>query len=468
MTARVLLADLPTFPRGVVSLSLPVVAACLRPRFECRLLDLNFHAREGWEDLIARRAPLAMIGFKVSAQGLPAAIEATAAARRAAPGARIVWGGELPTLLPDACLAHADAVVKGRFEPVAAGFAADLEAGALKRVYESPRGAAYDTPVPALDLVEDPGRYLGFMGLPLETSLGCVQGCTFCMVHSVQPEVALPSASRVDRDLAAHPREFVNVVDYNLANDRAHLLSVAAALGRSSAAGWMGELCLADLDDAETLEALARSRCRAVYCGLESVSAASLKTVAKRQNRVDDYLRIIRRAQKAGVEVGTGFIVGLEGSDPGAFADFCDEAGILYLKLTTLTFNPGTKVRAVMASQGTFLSDAPEAQDGVRVSYVPRGATREGLLQGARALIRRFYSPSSLWRRSRHLSDPARRAQFVLFSRLYGAAYRDWLDADLLDPEGRALEVLLSRPWSKGAGTAAFETALSVLRRATA
>lgn len=468
MTPRVLLADLPTFPRGVVSLSLPVVAACLRPRFECRLLDLNFHARGDWERLIAACAPLSLVGFKVSAQGLPAAREATAAARRAAPGARIVWGGELATLLPEACLAHADAVVRGRFEPVAREFAGDLAAGALKRVYEAPRGAAYETPVPALELIEAPERYLGFMGLPLETSLGCVQGCTFCMVHSAQPEIALPPAWRVDRDLAAHPREFVNVVDYNLGNDRAHLLEVASALGRSSAAGWMGELCLESLDDGETLAALARSRCRAVYCGLESVSAASLKTVAKRQNRVGDYLRVIRRAQDAGVEVGTGFIVGLEGSDPAAFADFCDEAGVLYLKLTTLTFNPGTKVRAAMAAQGTFLSDAPEVQDGVRASFVPRGATREGLLDGARALIRRFYSPASLWRRSRHVSGAARRAEFMLFSRLYGEAYREWLEADLLDPRGGALDALLSRPWAKGARTSALEAALGVLRRAAA
>lgn len=468
MTPRVLLADLPTFPRGVVSLSLPVVAACLRPRFDCVLLDLNFHPRGDWEKLVAARAPLALVGFKVSAQGLPAAREATAAARRAAPGAMIVWGGELPTLLPEACLEHADAVVRGRFEPVARELADDLERGSLKRVYAAAAGARFETPVPALDLIAAPERYLGFMGLPLETSLGCVQGCSFCMVHSVQPEVELTPAGRVERDLAALPREFVNVVDYNLGNDRAHLLAVAGALGRSSAAGWMGELCLENLDDEETLAALSRSRCRAVYCGLESVSAPALKTVAKRQNRVADYLRVVRRAQAAGIEVGSGYIVGLEGSDPAAFADFCDEAGILYLKLTTLTFNPGTKARASMAAQGTYLSEAPEFQDGVRVSFLPRGATREGLLEGARTLIRRFYSPASLWRRSRHVAGPARRAEFVLFSRLYGEVYREWLEADLLDPGGGALERLLSRPWSKGAVTAACETALGVLRRATA
>jgi radical SAM superfamily enzyme YgiQ (UPF0313 family) len=465
---RVLLADLPTFPRGLVSLSLPVVAACLRPRFECRLLDLNFTARDEWASLLAGSAPLDMIGFKVSAQGLPAAREATAAARRAVPGARIVWGGELPTLLPEACLAHADAVVRGRFEPVAREFADDLDRGDLRRIYEAPMGATFETPVPALDLISFPGRYLSFMGAPLETSHGCVHGCTFCMVHSVQPQVLLTPAGRVERDLAAHPREFVHVVDYNLANDREHLIAVAAALGRSPATGWMAELCLENLDDARTLEALSRSRCRAVYCGLESVSTAALKTVAKRQNRTADYLRVIRLAQQAGVEVASGYIVGLEGSDPAAFADFCDEAGILYLKLTTLTFNPGTKVRAAMAAQGTFLSEAPEVHDGVRVSFLPRGATREGLLEEARALIKHFYSPASLWRRSRHIANPARRAEFVLFSRLYGEVYREWLKADLLDPDGGALDDLLSRPWAKGAGTAACETALGLLRRATA
>ena len=40
-SSSVLLVDLPTFPKGVVSLSLPIVASCLKEHFIVNYIDLN-------------------------------------------------------------------------------------------------------------------------------------------------------------------------------------------------------------------------------------------------------------------------------------------------------------------------------------------------------------------------------------------------------------------------------------------
>lgn len=450
-------------------LSLPLVASCLRPWFSVKLLDLNLHEAADYESVLERAAPYDLLGFRVCAQNFPIARRLSAELKRRHPSAWIIWGGELPTLMPQLCLESADAVVRGRFEPHAAALARDVEGSRSTRVYEK-ADLAVASPFPAFDLVESPGSYFDFMGVPMETSLGCVHGCAFCLVHSTQEHLNYRSSEQLSRELSDYPRDFVNVVDFNLGNDRKHLIALASVMKDSAVGGWMGELCLESLDDDEILDALAESRCRSVYCGLESLIPGGLKSVAKTQNLGKDYVRIIRKAQRRGIEVACGFILGLEGTTRQSFddfVDFCEEAGILYLKLTTLTFNPGTKVQASMESQGRYLTRDLSRFDGIRLSFLPRGVDADVVREGARRIIERFYSPVSHWRRSAHLSgSPRKRAEFALFSHCYGQAYRPWLEHDLLDPEGTGVDRLLAEPLRKSASLAICERALSVLRRA--
>lgn len=465
MTPGALLVDPPRFPRGVLSLSLPTVAACLRPAFAPRLLDLDFEARADWETLLAAGPAPALIGLKVSAQNLRESEEVSRLVRKVRPEAALVWGGELPTLRPDLARGFADCALRGRFEGLAPGFVADALAGRLKPVYEAPDASA-PAPLPALDLIEDPGRYVSFLGSPLEASLGCSEHCSFCMVHSMQPSPADATVARLRADLDRRGRGFLTVIDYNLGDRRERLLAAAREIGASAAAGWTCEACLRSLDDGEVLAALAAARCRVVYCGLESVSPAALRSVAKTQNAVAEYRRVIRRAQDAGVEVASGFILGLAGDGPdaaSAFADFAEEAGLAYVKLTYLTFNPGTKVLAAMSERGTVLTEDPSAYDGLRPTWLPPGVSSEDLRAQAAELVSRIYSWGSAWRRSRHLAaDPLRRAEFVLLSRCFGQAYRDWVRLGALESDSPRL---LDAPWRRPAGLAAAEAALSSVRR---
>lgn len=470
MKPGAVLFDLPTFPQGVLSLSLPMVAACLRPSFTVRIIDLNMHPRRKWDTLLRSLDKPRLIGLKVSAQSLESAIFITAIARKAQPRAKILWGGELPTLMPALCEKHADAIIKGRIEPVASTLARDLKKGNLKRHYE---GGTWktpgDSPVPALDLIERPSAYLQFMGSPLESSQGCGQSCTFCMVHAMQRRIETGDRSRIERDLAANPREFINVVDYNLGNDKGHLISLAGAIKDSSAVGWMGESCIEALDDDDVLRALSESRCRIVYCGLESVSTHSLRSVAKTQNIVENYKRIIRKVQARGIQVATGFILGLSGTTQDSFTDFldfCDEAGVIYLKLTYLIYNPGTKVNASMRSLGSYVSEEIPDFDGNHLTYLPEDVSGDEVFAGAKEMVKRFYSRRSAWTRSKHLvSKPGQRAEFLLTSYCFGDVYRQWLAYNTIQPGGGRFKDLLARPMRKSVPLRFAERLLTGLRR---
>ncbi len=97
---------------------------------------------------------------------------------RIAPNAR-GWGGELPSLLPDLCLEHADVVFGGLFEPIADAFIHDPANRGLQRkiLRENTEGQ-----VPAnidFSLLPQPENYFSFIGYPLETSRGCTENCIF-------------------------------------------------------------------------------------------------------------------------------------------------------------------------------------------------------------------------------------------------------------------------------------------------
>ena len=56
---------------------------------------------------------------------------------------------------------------------------------------------------------------------------------------------------------------------------------------------------MASVRDDEVLELAARSGCKALFLGLESVSQASLAGAAKSHNRVSEYKRLLQRFHAA-------------------------------------------------------------------------------------------------------------------------------------------------------------------------
>jgi radical SAM superfamily enzyme YgiQ (UPF0313 family) len=454
LSKKILLIDLPTFPKGIIGLSLPTVAACLQPHFTVEIIDLNIDILEKTPQY-RTLGQFTLCGLKVCSQNVHIAIELTANIRKRSSSIKILWGGELPTLLPDLAGRHADCVVKGQFEPVVRQLVEDLQSDRLKSAYSSNLAArSTDILQPALDLL-DIKRYLSYPGIPLETSRGCDKYCSFCMVHHMQKDALCKSADALQEELIRYRHQFVNVIDYNLGMFRNHTLMIADLLKQAEVLGWTAEMCLESLDDDEILTALQKSRCKIIYCGLESLETKALKSIAKSStNKVENYKRIIRKAQSYDIQISGGFILGLPGTNSQTFRDmleFFTEMNLIYAKLTFLIFNPGTKVQDTMRHKGRYLTQDIHKYDGHHLTYLPNDVLAEDVYQGAETFIREFYSLSSLWRRSSHLAhDFAKRLEFILFSQCYGRTYRLWLDYQILSPEKSRFQELLRQPLQKG------------------
>jgi radical SAM superfamily enzyme YgiQ (UPF0313 family) len=455
---KILLIDPPTFPKGVKSMKLAVVAALferLNPRSHIEILDLNFFSADEWPSLLKKYSGFGLVGLSVSAQNFNVAVEVSGMIKAANADVTVIWGGEFPTLLPEKCLTACDAVLCGDFADVCSDFWNDFRYNNLQKIYKGQRSAKSVLNVhPRLDLLA-PYSYWKFLGEPIELTKGCVHKCTFCMVHVMQKEQVTHPLSQIETDLKKNPRSFLNVVDYNVMIDREHLIKAAALIEKSkSVKGWMCEMCIESLEDTELVKQLAKSRLKIIYCGLESAEPSSLESVNKRQNIVSTYETLIRKAQQHGIQIGAGLIIGLGKSSMESIKQtlkMYNELGLIYMKVTFLTFNPGTKVNSSMKNVGDYITDDVTAFDGIHATYLFKDQKQDDLYQQAEFAIKEFYSFSSAWYRSRHLKGKFRkRLFFILFSYCYGLTYKKWLQFQILQTGAGNFNKMLAEKFQKG------------------
>jgi radical SAM superfamily enzyme YgiQ (UPF0313 family) len=467
----VILIDLPVFPKGSISLSLPAVASVLSSYYEIEVFDLNIIGTDTFFSHVGQKKSIVFFGIKVSCQNIENAINLSAMLKQYFPKVPLVWGGELPTLLPEKCLEYSDTIVQGLWEPIADVLIRDLQNGDLKKQYSGDnKFSLTDIRCPRFDLIKDTSKYYTFMGLPLETSRGCTEVCSFCMVHVMQKKnYFLKNSSQLEHELKSYNGKFINIVDYNFGVSPSHVIETCALIAKSGATGWMAEMCIEELDNDEMLAAMKASGCKIIYCGLESIEEKALNSVHKMNtNHVENYERIIRKVQSYDIQIASGFILGIDGMNKETFEktlDFFHRMGIIYAKLTFLTYNPGTKVASYMTKKGTYTTTDISYYDGNHLSFLPHGVETDVVIQGTEFFIRNFYSLKRIISRSWQTKlSMIGRMEFILFNICYREAYILWIKNNVLrDPKN--FRDLLNTQFSKRWSVNMADKLLSLIRR---
>jgi pyruvate-formate lyase-activating enzyme len=402
-------------------LTLPVVGAELAAAgLEVEACDENV------EPLDER--PVDLVGITCHAYNAPRAF--AIAGRFRARGIPVIIGGTFPTVAPGLVQPHADSVVVGELEGLAPRIAADARAGRLQPVYraDAPPSLAH-TERPDWSLL-DASRYLRF-NFPVELSRGCRFACRFCTQGALFPRPRVRSLADVERDLAQHDHGLVEVVDVNFLNDPAFFAQAAPLLRAAPGPGWMGQTTVADLAADPGLPArLAASRCRAVFVGVESITADGLRSLDKGWSRPEAFLAVAARLRDAGVLVQAGLVVGLEQDDRATFTEaarFFERARAQSVSITWLHYLPGTRAHAEHLAAGGRTSSELCDYDGTRpVIEWPGAATDEQVADVGRFLDA-LYSWRSIVRRGAHrgmLRHPGQLLHHLVVNASLRAYYR--------------------------------------------
>lgn len=402
---RVLLVQpYPYYASGATGIRYPPVgllynAAVLeRAGHEVSVLDCNLL---GWPASAAveeaRRGRAELIGIYANIVSQRAALEMARSMRAALPEARIVFGGPMPSTLPEAFLPWGDVVVRGEGEEAVVEVASALESrhperalGAVAGIHFRAGGEARANPDrrTALDLDRLPlpayhllrpalaeysrrARLVKAYMAPLFTSRGCPFQCTYCNKSVFGSQFRPRSAASVVAEVEWLHREFgvhqIDILDDNFSFDleRAEaILDGIISLNLGLAINGQNGLRA----DRITPSFVAKLKAAGVFkvgIGIESGDPRVLEMCRKKLDldRVVEALRLLRRA---GITVHGQFILGLFGDTAESMQrtiDFAHQANPHFANFTTCVPFPGTAIYGQVLRAGRLLVDVAHGID---------------------------------------------------------------------------------------------------------
>ena len=312
-------------------------------------------------------------------------------------GSCVVLGGPHVTLLPEEAAQHADAIFIGEAEGQWEEFLKNWETGSIRPIYQ-PTGlpALENIPMARKDFFHRRDHSNGV----LFATRGCPNRCDFCTVCVMyQHTLRRRPVAEVAAEYASFHGKIIIFWDDNIAADLEYAKELFHAI-TPCRKWWSSQASLHAGRDEAFLEAAARSGCKQLFLGLESISQASMTEVKKGFNRVEDYYEIIARIHAHGMAVQAGIVFGFDHDTPEIFKetlDFLEEAGVQNATFNILTPFPGTPLFQRLESEGRILSrDWRKYNSRADVVYQPARMSPQELLAGNRYANARFYSLSSI------------------------------------------------------------------------
>jgi radical SAM superfamily enzyme YgiQ (UPF0313 family) len=315
-------------------------------------------------------------------------------------GSCVVLGGPHVTLCPDEASEHADAIFIGEAEGLWEEFLQQWEGGSYQHVYQQPCPPALENiPMARKEFFHRRDHTNGV----LFATRGCPNRCDFCTVSVMyRHTLRKRPIAEVAAEYASFQGKVIIFWDDNLAADLEYAKELFRAI-TPYCKWWSSQASIHAGRDEAFLEAAARSGCKQLFLGLESISQSSMAEVKKGFNRVEDYYRIIQRIHAHGISVQAGIVFGFDHDTPAIFKeslDFLEAAGVQNATFNILTPFPGTPLFQKLESEGRILTrDWCKYNSREDVVYQPAQMSPSELLAGYRYANTRFYSLESIARR---------------------------------------------------------------------
>lgn len=314
-------------------------------------------------------------------------------------GHTVVLGGVHPTLLPEEAGQHADAIVTGYAEQAWPALLRDFAANRLQSRYHYPSGRQLSVPIARRDLLKK-NRYATVNSI--EATRGCPHKCEFCVVPTAWHGIY---AHRAVEEVIAELRTFKGrhalFIDLSPVED----VEYAKALYRAMIPlkiRWLGLATTRLAEDLELLQLAARSGCKGVLIGFESVSQNTLDGTSKHFHAADRYGEYVRRLHDHGIGIQACFVYGFDDEDESVFertVEFVDRTKIDLPRYAVATPFPGTPLYRRLEAQGRLLHRNWSLYDVEHVVFEPQLMTPERLQEGLQWSWEQSYSWRSFFHR---------------------------------------------------------------------
>ncbi|MDI6839778.1 MAG: radical SAM protein [bacterium] len=314
-------------------------------------------------------------------------------------GVPVVLGGMHPSFLPNEAIKHATSVVIGEAELLWPELLNDFRAGKLKKFYRSCNYSDLQKiPFPRWDILPHSNRYVYLV----QTTRGCPNNCAFCSVTPFSGKrIRTRPVHHIIDEIKASLRRFVVFIDDNIFAKPKYAKELFQSL-IPLRIKWGGEASLNFMKNTEVLKLAAKSGCRILFIGVESVSQKALDGVNKGFNKIKEFKSIVQELHKLGIAVFTSLMFGFDEDDKGVFkrtVKFLNETKVDGSIFSILTPLPGTKFYESLKRAGRIFKHDWSKFDALHATYLPQKMSPHELEHGLNWTYRKFYSAFNTFRR---------------------------------------------------------------------
>lgn len=318
----------------------------------------------------------------------------------------VVLGGVHPTLNPDEALQHADSIICGVAIESWPQLLKDFKENKLQKIYKQSENIDFSKMhLPDRDCYKEKSKFpLNINGI--QATFGCNNKCEFC----VQPYICDGYYQRPIEDVVAEIKsiktKFIEFYDPNLTKDHDYLEKLCKALIPLKI-NWTTPATIGLADNKNLLKLLAKSGCRSVLIGFESVNQNTLNNIFKDFNKVEKYQGAIDNFHKAGITVAGSFVFGFDSDTKDVFKQTLDFINRVHIDLPRFTINtpyPGTPFYKKMKQDNRIIEYDWSMYDCNHVIIKPKSMTIEELEQGFNWISKEAYKLSVTLKRIKFLN----------------------------------------------------------------
>lgn len=345
-----------------------------------------------------------LIGMTVITGTAPRAYELAADFR--AKGMTVVLGGPHVTLLPQEAAGHADSICVGYAEQSWPSLITDFLEGNLQPQYRQGDDFHLDDmqlPFPQRERF-DSQHFL--TQSVFEATRSCTHNCEFCVAPSAwgRKQFQHPVewvVNDIRQFVARTGKRKLIFVDLNLVSDIGYAKALFNALIPLKIK-WFGLSTVLIAHNRELMELMARSGCKGLLLGLETVSDGSLKDAGKKFNGSVDYKTLIGDLHRLGISVQGCFVFGLDHDTTDVFdrtVELAIESGIDLPRFSVLTPFPGTPLYRRLEGEKRILTRDWSLYDAQHVVFQPNLMSVRELELGHERAWKKVYRYRSIARR---------------------------------------------------------------------
>ncbi len=318
-------------------------------------------------------------------------------------GVPVVLGGYHVTLLPDEAQNEGDAIVIGDAEPIWKELLEDARRGDLRPVYDGRGRRSLGGLKPRRDVFQ--GKRYQDITL-VEFARGCNFKCDFCSITAFH---GASQNHRPARDVVEEMRETGSrkffIVDDNIVSQPSKARELCREMLPLNI-HWVGQASIHIAQDEELLELMARSGCKGVLIGMESLNPENLRDMGKDWNLAQgSYAESLARFRKHGLAVYGTFLFGYDQDDPKVIQqsiDFAREQRLFLAAFNHVVPFPGTPLYRKLEAEGRLLKKKwwldPDSRVG-DVTFRPRKLDPKELEELCLDARRQFFRWNSIWHR---------------------------------------------------------------------